>query len=171
MLNIKTGILKSLKTLILIAVFMLVNMQISNANVSVTSDSKYFDISSGCFVLEGNVLVKTDTRTIGADKARVSLVSKEVWANGNVFVEEVNDNIYFSGGSVYASDDTKTAVIKGNAIFKRPDITIQAEKCSFNWKTKLAEFEGLVEVKQNGKNDLYDAITYNVIENKIVSKR
>ena len=36
MKNIKTGILKSLKTLMLIAVFMLVNMQISNAKVSVT---------------------------------------------------------------------------------------------------------------------------------------
>ena len=95
----------------LVCVLMLSMVGISSASVSVTSDSMYFDISSGCFVLEGNVLVKTDTRTIGADKARVNLVTKEVWANGNVYVEEPQEEIIFKGGRVYASDDLKTGFI------------------------------------------------------------
>ena len=89
-----------MKSMFLVCVLMLSMVGVSSASVSVTSDSKYFDISSGCFVLEGNVLVKTDTRTIGADKARVNLVTKEVWANGNVYVEEPQEEIKFKGGSV-----------------------------------------------------------------------
>lgn len=160
-----------MKSMFLVCVLMLSMVGISSASVSVTSDSKYFDISSGCFVLEGNVLVKTDTRTIGADKARVNLVTKEVWANGNVYVEEPQEEIKFKGGSVYASDELKTAIIKGDAILERPDITIQAEKCSFNWRTKIAEFSGLVEVRQDGKTNVYDVIQYDVINNKIIDAK
>lgn len=160
-----------MKSMFLVCVLMLSMVGVSSASVSVTSDSKYFDISSGCFVLEGNVLVKTDTRTIGADKARVNLVTKEVWANGNVYVEEPQEEIKFKGGSVYASDELKTAIIKGDAILERPDITIQAEKCSFNWRTKIAEFSGLVEVCQDGKTNVYDVIQYDVINNKIIDAK
>lgn len=166
MINLKMTI----KSIFLVCILMLSLTGISNASVSVTSDSKYFDISSGCFVLEGNVLVKTDTRTIGADKARVNLMTKEVWANGNVYVDELQDNIKFTGGSVYASDETKTAVIKGNAILERPTINIQSEKCSFNWRTKIAEFSGLVEVRKDGKVEVYDNLIYNVVEDKIISE-
>ena len=158
-----------MKSMFLVCVLMLSMVGVSS--VSVTSDSKYFDISSGCFVLEGNVLVKTDTRTIGADKARVNLVTKEVWANGNVYVEEPQEEIKFKGGSVYASDELKTAIIKGDAILERPDITIQAEKCSFNWRTKIAEFSGLVEIRQDGKTNVYDVIQYDVINNKIIDAK
>lgn len=160
-----------MKSMFLVCVLMLSMVGVSSASVSVTSDSKYFDISSGCFVLEGNVLVKTDTRTIGADKARVNLVTKEVWANGNVYVEEPQEEIKFKGGSVYASDELKTAIIKGDAILERPDITIQAEKCSFNWRTKIAEFSGLVEVHQDDKINVYDVIQYDVINNKIIDAK
>lgn len=160
-----------MKSMFLVCVLMLSMVGVSSASVSVTSDSKYFDISSGCFVLEGNVLVKTDTRTIGADKARVNLVTKEVWANGNVYVEEPQEEIKFKGGSVYASDELKTAIIKGDAILERPDITIQAEKCAFNWRTKIAEFSGLVEVRQDGKTNVYDVIQYDVINNKIIDAK
>jgi lipopolysaccharide export system protein LptA len=160
-----------IKSMFLVCVLMLSMVGVSSASVSVTSDSKYFDISSGCFVLEGNVLVKTDTRTIGADKARVNLVTKEVWANGNVYVEEPQEEIKFKGGSVYASDELKTAIIKGDAILERPDITIQAEKCSFNWRTKIAEFSGLVEVHQDGKTNVYDVIQYDVINNPFLADK
>lgn len=160
-----------IKSIVLMLILMFSFMGVSSASVSVTSDSKYFDISSGCFVLEGNVVVKTDTRTIGADKARVNLMTKEVWADGNVYVNEMQDNIKFTGGSVYASDETKTAVIKGNAVFDRPSINIQSEKCSFNWRTKIAEFSGLVEVRKDGKVEVYDNLLYNVVEDKIISKQ
>ena len=46
-----------MKSMFLVCVLMLSMVGVSSASVSVTSDSKYFDISSGCFVLEGNVLV------------------------------------------------------------------------------------------------------------------
>ena len=47
----------------------------------ISSNSRYFDFTTGCFVLDGDVVVKTDDRTIKADKARVSLTTKEVWAD------------------------------------------------------------------------------------------
>lgn len=134
----------------------------------ISSDSRYFDFASGCFVLDGNVTVKTDDRTIQADKARVSLVTKEVWADGNIYLEEPGYQIKFTGGNLHAADDTKTAEIKGNVKFERPNITIEAERCSFNWKTKIAEFDNLVEVIKDGKTEVYDVVHYNVVEDKII---
>ena len=86
-------------------------------------------------------------------------------------MEEPQEEIKFKGGSVYASDELKTAIIKGDAILERPDITIQAEKCSFNWRTKIAEFSGLVEIRQDGKTNVYDVIQYDVINNKIIDAK
>ena len=61
---------------------------------------------------------------------------------------------------------TKTGSNKGNVIFKRPDITFKLKNVVSIGKQNWLNLKYLVEVKQNGKNDLYDAITYNVIENK-----
>lgn len=137
----------------------------------ISSDSKYFDFSSGCFVLDGNVVVKTDDRTIQADKAKVSLAEKKVWADGNIYLEEPHYQIKFTGGNLYAADETKTVEIKGDVEFERPDITIKAERCSFNWKTKIAEFANLVEVTKDDKVEVYDMLRYNVIENKIIDAK
>ena len=156
----------------LVCVLMLSMVGVSSASVSVTSDSKYFDISSGCFVLEGNVLVKTDTRTIGADKARVNLVTKEVWANGNVYVEEPQEEIKFKGGSVYASDELKTAIIKRRCYFRKTRYNYSSRKNVLSiGELKIAEFSGLVEVRQDGKTNVYDVIQYDVINNKIIDAK
>lgn len=160
---------RAVKSLFLVFVLMISLTSVSNASVSVTSDSKYFDILSGCFVLQGNVLVQTDDRSISADSAKVNLTSREVWADGNIHLEQPADNIEFDGGSLYATDANKTAQIKGNVLFKRPDITIQANTCSFNWDTKVAEFDGLVDVTRDGKVSSYNTVIYNVEDNKIIS--
>ncbi|MBM6691381.1 Organic solvent tolerance protein OstA, partial [Fusobacterium mortiferum] len=86
--------------------------------------------------------------------------TKEVWADGNIYLEEPGQQINFTGGNLYAADETKTVTIKGNVNFQRPDITIKAERCSFNWKTKIAEFDNLVEVTKDGKVDVYDVVHY-----------
>ncbi len=163
---------KVIKSAILVCVLMMSMMSIAFAGgVSVSADSKTFDFASGCIVLDGHVVVETDSRTIKADKAKVNLSSKEVWADGNIYLSEPDQEITFSGGALYASDESKTAVIKGGVEFTRPDLTIQAEKCSFNWKTKIAEFSDLVEVKQDGKIGTYDSVIYNVKTNTIESEK
>ena len=116
-----------MKSMFLVCVLMLSMVGVSSASVSVTSDSKYFDISSGCFVLEGNVLVKTDTRTIGADKARVNLVTKEVWANGNVYVEEPQEEIKFKVSFDFIIETTK-AKYKSNIELELPTGNLGEEK-------------------------------------------
>ena len=159
---------KTARICILLCMMIIGVMSVANASVSVNADNKYFDFMSGSYVLEGNVLVQTDTRTIGADKATVKLTTKEVWADGNIFLEEPEEGIYFSGGNLYASDESKTATIKGNVVFKREGLTIKATRCDFNWKSKIAEFSGLVEVDKDNEVKTYDVLHYNVIENKIL---
>ena len=152
-----------------LTVFLLVGMvSAAYASVSVSADNRYFDIMSGSYVLEGNVTVQTDSRTIKADKARVNLVSKEVWADGDIYLEEPDQHIIFTGGSLYASDESKTAVIKGGVKLERPGLTVEAETCSFNWQTKIGEFDDLVEVQRNGKKEAYNKFVYDVVNNKIV---
>ena len=92
-----------MKSMFLVCVLMLSMVGVSSASVSVTSDSKYFDISSGCFVLEGNVLVKTDTRTIGADKALAEFMGPR--ADDRVMELEMLDQINKNG---YTELDTLT---------------------------------------------------------------
>lgn len=161
--------MKRISSIFIFTVMMIVGLiNVSYAAVSVSSDNRYFDFATQSFVLEGHVLVETDTRTIGADKARVNLMSKEVWADGNIYLREPESKINFSGANLYASDETKTAVIKGDVTFETPDITIKAERCSFNWDTKIAEFSGLVEVTRDKKVETYNVLHYNAVENKII---
>lgn len=160
--------IKAIRTFVLTVMLVLSFASAAFAAASVSADNKYFDFMSGSWVLEGNVRVETDSRTIQADKAKVNLITKEVWASGNIYLEEPEQNITFSGGSLYASDESKTAVIKGGVKFTRPDMTVEAETCTFNWKTKIGEFDDLVEVTQNGKKQTYNRFVYDVIKNKVI---
>lgn len=168
---------ENMKTRLMRAVMLTVFVMFSLANIayasmpSISADDTKFDFFSGCYMLTGNVTVKTDSRVIKADRAKVSLASKEVWADGNIYLEEPDQQITFTGGSLYAADDTKTAVVKGGVKFERPDMTVEAEECSFNWRTKIAEFDDLVEVTRDGKKEVYNVFKYDVLKDKVIEAK
>ncbi|MBR1975909.1 MAG: hypothetical protein IKA21_01700, partial [Phascolarctobacterium sp.] len=61
----------------------------------------------------------------------------------------------------------RTAYVNGNIKFKHDKTKITSDKASFNWKTKLAIFEGNVLV--NGKAQDKMAI-YHVIQKKFLDQ-
>lgn len=131
----------------------------------INADRTYFDISSGQYVLNGNVHIEVGHRLITAGQARVNMATLEVWAEGGVTVTQ--DDIYFAGDSVYvyAKDH---AQINGGVSLTRSGLKIMADSVDYNWRSKIATFSGGVQVEQNGNSWTANSLTYNVTSNSFL---
>lgn len=130
----------------------------------ITSDSSYFDVNTGCYVLNGHVYIETGSRIITADSAQVNITSMEVWGQGNITVKQ--DEIYFTGSEVYVCGANKTASIGGGVELSRNALDIAADSVFYNWETKRAVFKNAA-VTQNGTTYHADTVNYNMITNEI----
>ena len=129
----------------------------------IKSDRSYFDINTGLYVLNGNVTIQVNNRTITAGMAKVSMASLEVWGSGGVTVTQ--DDIYFAGDSVYVYGTEQRAKIDGGVLFKRTDLSITADRVDYSWDSKIAVFDGNVKITQNGYSRTVGTICYNVKTN------
>ena len=129
----------------------------------ISADQQYFDISSGLHVLRGNVHIEHNGRVVTAGEAKTNLV--EIWGSGGVTFTQ--DDISFAGSSVYVYFPSHSAKIDGGVKFSRPGIEIDAECVDFNWKSKVAAFNGNVQIRQNGQSWRTNSINYNVISNTV----
>jgi lipopolysaccharide export system protein LptA len=134
------------------------------ASPIVKSDSNYFDINTGCYILQGNVYIETGSRTITADMAQVNPLSLEVWGNGNITVKQ--DDILFTGSSVYVCGKNKTASITGGVNLSRSDLSISADSVFYSWETKRAVFKN-ASVNDRGNAYSADTVNYNMATNEI----
>lgn len=132
----------------------------------INADKTYFDITSGLYVLEGNVYVEVGSRIVRAHKAKVSIGSLEVWATGGVTLTQ--DDITFTGGDVYVYGTQKRAQIDGGVVLNRNEKTIRADSVDFNWGTKTAIFTGNVVVNDGDNVIEKSVIGYDVANNKII---
>ena len=136
-------------------------------DVIIQSDVRTFDILKGVYDLQGNVFVQLPARdktlTIKGDRTAVHLYKMEVHGKGNITL--TYDDLDFKCDAVDVFHKARTAYVNGNIQFLHDKTKITADKGQFNWKTKLATFEGNVTVNgavHNGK------ITYNVIEKRLI---
>ncbi len=129
----------------------------------ISADRQYFDVASGLHVLSGNVHIEHNGRIVTAGEAKTNLI--EVWGSGGVTFTQ--DDIYFSGSSVYVYFPSNTAQIDGGVNFSRSGISITADRVNFNWQTKIAVFSGNVQVTQNGSSWTADSVSYNVNANTV----
>ena len=153
-----------LKTKVLLFYLMLTIFSMTTvfaAAPSITADKQYFDVSSGLHVQSGNVHIEHNGRVVTAGEAKTNLI--EIWGSGGVTFTQ--DNIYFSGNSVYVYFPSHSAQIEDKVSFSRPGVQITADRVEFNWKTKVAAFNGNVQITQNGNSWTADSISYNVISN------
>lgn len=135
--------------------------------VVIQSDVRTFDIMKGVYDLQGNVFVQLPARdktlTIKGDRTAVHLYKMEVHGKGNITL--IYDDLDFKCDTVDVYHKGRTAYVNGNIHFQHGETNITADKGQFNWKTKLATFEGNVRV--NGEA-LPGKVTYNIIENKFI---
>ena len=129
----------------------------------IKADQQFFDINTGLYVLDGNVYIEVKNRIITAGQAKVSLASLEVWGTGGITVAQ--DDIYFTGDTVYVHGPSDRATIEGGINFSRTNITVIADRVSYNWRDKNALFSGNVKVTQNGQEFTADNVTYNIETN------
>lgn len=153
----------------LVGTFFLPAGTVSAARPSISADSKYLDITTGCYVLTGNVRVEIGQRIITADKATVNVLTMEVQGQGHISLVSSEDDITFSGDSVTVIGRENTAIVVGHADFKQGNTIITSGKASYSWETKLAEFSQQVSLTLEGNRTKHDRLTYNVIDRAVVS--
>jgi len=115
----------------------------------IKSDTSYFDFVRGLYVLKGNVAVETNNRLITAGEARVNLVSLEVWGTGGITLTQ--DDIRFSGDSVYVDGTRQKAAISGGVTFRRGTLAITADEADYDWRSKQGIFRNNVRIDDNGE--------------------
>lgn len=130
---------------------------------TIKADKQYFDISTGLHVLSGHVYIQHNSRVVTAGQAKTNLI--EVWGSGGVTFTQ--DDMFFSGDTVYAYFPKDRIQIDGGVVFKRTGLEIKADRVEFNWKTKLAVFTGCVSVSRDNEANNYESVTYNVEQNSI----
>lgn len=132
----------------------------------VTADHTYFDVNTGLYVLKGNVYIEVRNRVITAGQAKVNLATLEVWGAGGITVNQ--DDIYFTGDSVYVYGTKNRAKIDGGVNFSRTGLAITADKVDFSWDTRVASFTGNVHVSQGANEWTADSVSYNVGSNSFM---
>lgn len=158
--------MKKFKTLLFLLGLLLLMTTSALAKPIITSDTNYFDINTGQYILKGNVYIETGTRVITAGQAKVDITSMEVWAQDGVTVRQ--DNLTFHGQNVYVAGANKTASITGGVDLSRDTLSITADSVKYNWDTKIAEFSGNVHVSNDGTSYTTDYVSYDMVNNKIL---
>lgn len=152
--------------LLTLALVLLLTSVVFAARPVIKADTTYFDPGDGVYVLKGNVLIEAGKRTFTASQAKVSLGSFEVWGTGGVTV--IEGDIFFAGESVYVYGRSNLAKIDGGLHFSRTNIDITADRAEYNWKTKLAVFNGNVEITQDGVTKKMDTASYSFKTNTLL---
>jgi lipopolysaccharide assembly outer membrane protein LptD (OstA) len=147
-------------TAVLLLLLLLLTGTAFAAKPTITADRTYFDVSSGLYILKGNVYIEVKNRVITAGEARVNLATLEVWGSGGVTVKQ--DDIYFTGGDVYVYGTKNRAKIDGGVQFSRTGLAITADTVDFSWDNRIAQFNGNVNVTQGYNAWTSDSISYNV---------
>lgn len=132
----------------------------------IKADQQYLDINTGCYMLNGNVLIETNNRIITAGQAKVSIATLEVWGSGGITVTQ--DDTYFTGDNVYVYGNQNRATIDGNIKFSRTNIKIAASQVNYSWQDKIAVFTGNVQVTQNDHSYVVDTLKYNLTTNEVL---
>ncbi len=155
--------MKTKQILVATLVFLLLFSLTVSAKPIVKADEQYFDINTGLYILKGNVYIEVKNRIITAGQARVNMASLEVWGSGGITVTQ--DDIYFSGDSVYVYGTQDRASIAGNVALSRTNLKVTSNEVDYNWRDKVATFKGNVSVTQNDVSYTTDIAKYNVETN------
>ena len=115
-------------------IFLLFTATAMAAKPIIKADQQYLDINTGLYMLNGNVYIEIRNRIITADQAKVSLSTLEVWGPGGITVTQ--DDIYFTGDSVYVRGASDRATIEGHIFFSRSNIKITADRVNITGEIK-----------------------------------
>ena len=136
---------------------------------SISSDQQNFDIFTMRYRLDGHVTVRYADRVITADHAQVSVATMEVWAQGNIALEDAS-GIQFTGDDLYVEGPASRATVNGHADFRREGLRVTSDTATFNWSTKIAEFTGNVKRILDGKEKHLRRFRYNVVTGEILAE-
>lgn len=156
--------------LLIMTIILLIPSMCLAAEPVIKSDTRTFNPLKGEYNLQGNVFVQFPAHdsllTITGDQTMVSLYKLEVHGQGNITL--AYENLSFKCDRVDVYHSTRTAHVTGNCSFVNGNNVITADQGSFNWKTKLATFEGNVKVNGQPKNN---RVIYNVLKQSFVEEK
>ena len=133
---------------------------------SIEAQEKSFNIFSLVYTLKGDVHIRHKNRAIRSDFAEYKLTSQEVKARGNI--EFSDNNFSATCDELYAPTRADRVDLIGNVTFQKGNITVHADRASFNWKSKIATFEGNVNANHNGEIKDSQYLQYNVATGQFI---
>ena len=132
------------------------------------ADKQTFDPETGLYTISGNIVINVGSGTIMGDRAQVKLSTLEFFGTGGWLLQQ--EGVNFRGKSVYVVFNKSIAMIEGGADFQRANLQITSDKVDYNWKSKVAEFKGNVNVIQTGVvSKMPGSIQYNVETGEFVN--
>ncbi len=132
----------------------------------IEAQEKSFNIFSLVYTLKGDVHIRHKNRAIRSDFAEYKLTSQEVKARGNI--EFSDNNFSATCDELYAPTRADRVDLIGNVTFQKGNITVHADRASFNWKSKIATFEGNVNANHNGEIKDSQYLQYNVATGQFI---
>ncbi len=163
--------MKQFRLSILVAIILLSFASTSFAAVNnkyFRADNQYFDVETGQYVISGNIVINLDNGVITGEKAQVKLSTLEFWGTGGWLLKQFD--VTFRGESAYVVFGKDVAMIEGGVDFQRTDLQITADKVDYNWKTRIAVFNGNVKLMQTGLAPVgSDQLKYNVKTKEFVN--
>lgn len=127
--------------------------------LDVKADRTYYDVNTGLYMLEGNVVVRVKDTEIQAPMAKVSLATMEVYAEGGISV--VQGDTYFYGDSVFLKGNERCATIEGNITMQDNGLSFACSSADYNWKTKDAVLTNVTITDASGQRYAQQAV-YNL---------
>lgn len=129
----------------------------------IKADRSYFDVNSGLYVLNGNVYIEWRGQKVTAGQAKASLGTMEIWGGGGITF--AFEDMVVTAESVRVISAQSRALISGNVVFTRGELTIAADRVELNWDKKLARFDDNVKLKCPAESRAADSLTYNFAAN------
>ena len=161
--------MKLIKILPMFLILFLIPMKTFADAPEISYGRSTFNFAKLYYVLEDNVTVSFNSRSfkgsIRADKAKVSLIKQKCLATGKVTL--THENITLTCDEAFATFDDKNVIVVGGVNFDNKDtLKITADKATYNWDERIADFYG--KVKVSGEKNSYEHVRYNVETNEIL---
>lgn len=109
----------------------------------IKADSRSFDLHSGEWLLEGNVVVRSDDWVARADRIRVHPTRLNISASGNVKLDW--QDLSISADQAIYEPMNQTAQINGNVELFYDDVRVTANSGTYNARLKQADLFGTEE--------------------------
>ena len=137
-----------------------------DSTLAVTAKETGFDETTGYYICRGAVRLEIDSLVIFADTAKISADRRGVWTQGNTKLIDGDET--FTSDALYANLETATAwFFDSRSLLRHPGLSIESDTARYDWKNRIATFDGHVIYIKSAAEKACPHLTYSVDEDTL----